>query len=426
MYGCSTIVRLVVCFFESERKEKRENAKKNGEKEGIKAQKSLFSKKNEKQKAIAFKNRYVLQNTQELVGLGVANVVGAAFSCYTTTGSFGRSAIMDNVGAKTQVAGWTGALLVMFVLLFLTPLLQSTPLNAPAAILTSVFLGLMQFGEWWFLWRTNKLDFLVFSAGVLGVVFLGVELGLAVAISLSVVLALAKSAFPHTAVLGRLPGTTGDYRSVTQYASAQRVPGLLLVRIDAPLFFANVTPVADALERLEREERAAARKARGFSNDDDDDDDGGGGIKAVVLDLSPVTDFDASAVHWFNSYVRATRVRGVDVALANPSTAVTRLLARAGVDRVVGRERVFARVGDAVEALRGAPRLTVTVLNGDGDEMDETKEKMKEEEEKEEEEGDKRAAAAAALRKDDSAGPETQPPQPPQPPPPPPSKGGVA
>lgn len=326
---------------------------------------------------------------------------------------------MDNVGAKTQVAGWTGALLVMFVLLFLTPLLQSTPLNAPAAILTSVFLGLMQFREWWFLWRTNKLDFLVFSAGVLGVVFLGVELGLAVAISLSVVLALAKSAFPHTAVLGQLPGATGVYRSVTQYASAQKVPGLLLVRIDAPLFFANVTPVADALERMEREETAAARKARGLSNDSKNntnggeiDDDGTGDndddIKAVVLDLSPVTDFDASAVHWFNSYVRATRARGVDVALANPSTAVARLLARAGVDRVVGRGRVFARVGDAVEALRGAPRLTVTVVeDDDGDEVDV-------DEKKEEEEKEKRAAA---LRKDDSAGPETQPPSSAPPPP---------
>ena len=153
---------------EREEKEWREK-KQRKEKKLTQNEKKLektFRKKKSKQKAIAFKNRYVLQNTQELVGLGVANVVGAAFSCYTTTGSFGRSAIMDNVGAKTQVAGWVGALLVMFVLLFLTPLLQSTPLNAPAAILTSVFLGLLQFGEWWFLWKTNKLDFLVFSAGV--------------------------------------------------------------------------------------------------------------------------------------------------------------------------------------------------------------------------------------------------------------------
>ena len=253
-------------------------------------------------------------------------------------------------------------------------------------------------------------------------VFAGVELGLALAIGLSIVLALAKSAFPHTAVLGKLPGTTGVYRSVAQYASAQKVPGLLLVRIDAPLFFANVTPVADALERLEREERAAARKARGLvdanggsGSEIDGEDDFDDSIKAVVLDLSPVTDFDASAAHWFRSYVRATRARGVDVALANPSTRVAGLLARAGLDAVVGRDRVFARVGDAVEALRDAPRLAVTVVRegddyGDGDYEGGKKKK-----------GDKKegkdapaTAAAASLRKDDSAGPETQPPPPPK------------
>ena len=290
-------------------------------------------------KALAFKNRYELNNTQELTGLGLANIVGSFFQCYTTTGSFSRSAIMDNVGATSQIAGWTGGILVMLVLLFLTPAFAAMPQNAQGAIIMSAVLGLLQFREWWFLWRINKLDWLVFTAAVLGVLFAGVEVGLAIAIGLSILLALFKSAFPHTAVLGRLPGTD-VYRNVKQYASARTEPGLLAVRVDAPLFFANVAPVADALRTYEKDALAADPT-----------------LKAIVVDLSPVIDFDASAVHWLASYVRSARARGIDVALANPSCRVAKLLARAGVDRLVGRDHVYVRVGDAVTAMRAAPRL---------------------------------------------------------------------
>lgn len=134
-----------------------------------------------------------------------------------------------------------------------------------------------------------------------------------------------------------------------QYASAKRVPGLLLVRVDAPLFFANVAPVADALRKYEREATA----------------DGDGAVKAVVIDLSPVTDVDASAVHFLAAYVRGARARGLDVALANPSCDVAKILARAGLDALVGRDRVFVRVGDAVDALRAAAPLPVAGAAGE-------------------------------------------------------------
>ena len=309
-------------------------------------------------KALAYKNRYELAATQELTALGLANIVGSAFQCYTTTGSFSRSAIMDNVGATSQVAGWVGGLLVMMVLLLLTPVFRNMPQNAQGAIIVSALIGLLQVREWRFLWRVNKFDFLVFNAAMLGVWFAGVELGLAIAIGLSVALALYKSAFPHTAVLGRLPGTT-VYRNVRQYASAKQIDGMLLVRVDAPLFFANVGPVADALRVYEKQyhQAASAPYCEGAVSSALP-----GGprspLRAVVLDLSPVSDMDASAVHFLASYVRQTRARGVDVALANPSCQVAKQLARAGLDALVGRDRVYVRVGDAVDDLRNALPLS--------------------------------------------------------------------
>ena len=95
-------------------------------------------------KSLAIKNRYELNATQELRGLGLANLVGAAFNCYTTTGSFSRSAVMDTVGAKTQAAGLTGGILVMLTLLVLTPLFRLMPNNAQGAIIISAVIGLIQ------------------------------------------------------------------------------------------------------------------------------------------------------------------------------------------------------------------------------------------------------------------------------------------
>jgi len=101
--------------------------------------------------------RSLCRPTQELRGLGVANLFGAAFNCYTTTGSFSRSAIMDASGAKSQVAGITSAIVVMFVLLFLTPVFKNMPQNVQGAIVISAVIGLFNYSEWFFLWKVSPL-----------------------------------------------------------------------------------------------------------------------------------------------------------------------------------------------------------------------------------------------------------------------------
>lgn len=95
----------------------------------------------------------VCSPTQELRGLGVANLFGAAFNCYTTTGSFSRSAVMDSSGAKSQLAGIVSAIVVMFVLLFLTPVFKNMPQNVLGAIVISAIVSLFNYSEWFFLWK---------------------------------------------------------------------------------------------------------------------------------------------------------------------------------------------------------------------------------------------------------------------------------
>lgn len=94
--------------------------------------------------------------TQELRGLGIANLFGAAFNCYTTTGSFSRSAVMDSSGAKSQLAGIVSGIVVMFVLLFLTPVFKNMPQNVQGAIVIAAVLGLFNYSEWFFLWKVRN------------------------------------------------------------------------------------------------------------------------------------------------------------------------------------------------------------------------------------------------------------------------------
>ncbi|KAK9843672.1 hypothetical protein WJX81_001934 [Elliptochloris bilobata] len=290
-------------------------------------------------KALAYKNRYELNPTQELQGLGIANLMGAAFNCYTTTGSFSRSAIMDNVGACTQLAGIISGVIVMVVLLCLTPLFRNMPQNAQAAIIISAVAGLFNYSEAIFLWKVNrhdfiKFDFVVFIVAAVAVMFAGVEIGLAISIGLSVLIALWKSAFPHTAVLGQLPDTT-VYRNVKQYPEATEVDGLLLLRIDAPLYFANINPVREALHKYEQR---ALRDA----------DVRGVPIRFIAIDLSPVTDIDASAVHFLKDWITDHKARGIQPVFANPSRQVVRVLRSAGLHELIGEEFITVRMNDAV------------------------------------------------------------------------------
>jgi sulfate transporter 4 len=139
-------------------------------------------------KALAAKNKYRLNATQELRGLGLANLAGAIFNCYTTTGSFSRTAVNDSVGAKSLVSSFVTGILVMFVLLFLTPVMKNMSQNVQGAIIITGVLGLFQWEDFLVLWKVAKFDWLVWTATFLCTLFLGVEVGILVGVALSLLL----------------------------------------------------------------------------------------------------------------------------------------------------------------------------------------------------------------------------------------------
>jgi sulfate transporter 4 len=158
-------------------------------------------------KALAQKNKYELNFTQELRGLGYANIFGALFSCYTTTGSFSRSAVNNSVGAKTPLSMFTTGFIIMLVLLFLTPVFTNMSQNVQGAIIIVGVLALFDFPEFLHLWKINKVDWLVWVTTFLFTVFLGVEIGIGVGVGVSLLVVLFRSAFPEVSTLGQIPDT---------------------------------------------------------------------------------------------------------------------------------------------------------------------------------------------------------------------------
>ena len=260
--------------------------------------------------------------------------MGGMFQSYPVTGSFSRSAVNHESGAQSGISAIFTASLVGLVLLFLTPIFEKLPLNTLAAIVISGVMGLFDYDEAIYLWKVHKFDFSVWMTAFLGTLFLGVEIGLAIAVFVSLLIVIYESAYPHTSVLGRLPGTN-VYRNVKQYPEAERYDGIVLVRIDAPVYFANAQNVRDKIRkyRLVAQEELDARN---------------GTVKYLVLEMSPVSHVDTSALHILEDMYETYLARGQQMCFANPNLGVMQRMVDSGFAEKVGDEHFFVSLHDAV------------------------------------------------------------------------------
>ncbi|KAF4382283.1 hypothetical protein G4B88_011612 [Cannabis sativa] len=315
-------------------------------------------------KALAAKNGYELDSNQELFGLGVANIFGSFFSAYPSTGSFSRSAVSHESGAKTGLAGVVTGIVMGCALLFLTPLFKYIPQCALAAIVISAVMGLVDFEEAIFLWRVDKKDFLLWIITSTTTLFLGIEIGVLIGVGVSLAFVIHESANPHIAVLGRLPGTT-VYRNTQQYPEAYTYNGIVIVRIDSPIYFANISYIKDS--KIDPNHQNFVR-LREYETDVDKCSRRGPEVERiyfVILELSPVTYIDSSAVQALKDLHQEYKMRDIQIAISNPNRDVLLTLSRSGVVEMIGKEWYFVRVHDAVQvclqhvqSLKGTPRST--------------------------------------------------------------------
>jgi sulfate transporter 4 len=259
-------------------------------------------------KGLAAKHKYEIDPSAELLGLGMSNLFGGMFQAYPVTGSFSRSAVNNDTGAVSGISGVVTGTIVMFVLLFLTSVFEKLPNAILGAIIISGVIGLFDYPEAIFLWKVNKFDFAVWMFAFLGSLFLGVEIGLAISVGVSLLIVIYESAYPHTAVLGRLPGSA-VYRNTKQYPEAETYDGIVICRIDAPLYFANALNAREKIRkyRQKAEDEAAVRNSH---------------VKYIVIDLTPVSHIDTSALHIFSDMVDNYHSRNQQLCFANPSMTV--------------------------------------------------------------------------------------------------------
>lgn len=287
---------------------------------------------------LASKNNYTIDPSTELIALGMASLSAGLFSGYPVAGSFSRSAVSNDTGSKSQISGLVTGMMVMMVLLFLTPVFELLALPTLASIVISGVLSLVDYQAAIYLWRVHKFDFSVWITAFLGTLFLGVELGLGIAVGLSLLLVIFESAYPHTVELGRLPGTS-EYRNIKQYKGAERYDGIVAVRIDSPLYFANTQTLRDkvfkyydrAQKKLESNEYALSNK-----------------VKFIILELSAVSHIDTAALHVLEEMIEQLSLSDVTLCLSNPNRQVMKRLVMSGVAEQLGKDNIFVCVQDAV------------------------------------------------------------------------------
>jgi SulP family sulfate permease len=277
--------------------------------------------------ALAERRHERLRTDRELLGLGLANVASALSGSLPVTGSISRSAVNFAAGANTPLASVISALLLALLLLLPTGWLAPLPIPALSAMIIIAVLGMMDWQTLRFAWRYDRAEAAALLVTMTGVIVAGVEAGVVLGVVLSLASLLWKASRPHMAVIGRLPGSE-HFRNVDRHA-VSTLPNLLMVRIDAGLFFGNIEAVG---ERLEQELRLRPN------------------TRELVLVLSAVNGIDTTAVQWLLDCNRRFAQRQVRLHLAEVKGPVMDKLKHSDLpDKLSGQ--VFLSSAEAFDLL---------------------------------------------------------------------------
>lgn len=275
--------------------------------------------------SLALKRQQRILPNRELLGLGAANVASALSGGYPVTGGFARSVVNFAAGAHTPLAGVISAALMALVIAALTGLFDYLPHAVLAATIIVAVTSLIDLKTLQQAWRYDRADALSLLATALGVVALGVEAGILMGVALSLAVLVWRSSHPHMAVVGRVPGTA-HFRNVERHA-VQTVPGLLALRVDESLFFANATVLEDRVEALLAQDPS---------------------VRRVLLICSAVNQIDATALGVLTQLERSLAGRGIAFTLAEVKGPVMdRLRSTELGQRLQGK--VFLSVHEAFE-----------------------------------------------------------------------------
>ncbi|MGB5818266.1 MAG: solute carrier family 26 protein [Saonia sp.] len=273
-------------------------------------------------------DEYTIDANQELVALGTSNIVGSFFQSYPITASFGRSAISNESGTKTNLASIFSVLMVVVTLLFLTPLFYYLPNAVLAAVIMVSVFGLVDVEYPKSLWKYRKDEFVVLLITFLATLFIGIKEGILIGILCSLLLMVYRTSKPHFAVLGNIKNSD-YYKNINRFGDEIVVrKDLLIVRFDAQLYFGNASYFqTQLLKQIEAK---------------------GEGLRGVILNAEAINYIDSTAAKMLIATIEDLHGRNLQFYIAGAIGPTRDIVFRSAIIDVLKKEHLFVQTKDAV------------------------------------------------------------------------------
>ncbi|MBL7898042.1 MAG: sulfate permease [Crocinitomicaceae bacterium] len=287
------------------------------------------------------KNMQEVNANRELIALGAANIGGSFFSSYPVTGGFSRTAVNNEAGAKTTMAGIFAALVILLTLLFITDLFYFLPKVVLAVIILVAVLALIDFKSPKSWWRTDTVEFVMYAITLMATLFIGIQQGIFLGVVVSLIALIYKVSNPHMAIVGKIPGTN-LYRNVERFENVELDPEILIVRFDAGLFYGNSEYFRDRIIEF-TETKNQQNKLAG--NDKK--------VRAIIVDASGINSVDSTSVYMIRKLLIHFKKQKVQLLFSGLIGPVRDKFNQNRIYTELGEEFFFVNIEEAERYLKG-------------------------------------------------------------------------
>jgi MFS superfamily sulfate permease-like transporter len=280
----------------------------------------------------AEKHHYRIDPDQEMIALGVANIGSGLIGGLAAGGSLSQTAVNEGAGAQSEMSPIIASVLSLVTVIALTPLFEDLPEAILAALIIHAVSHLMKFGEMRTFYRLAPLEFWVSMLTLGGVIVFDVLPGLVIGVGVSILLLVYRESRPHISILGADPAAPGAYVDVGRHPDAVPVPGVLVVRPDAQLFYANAQAVRDSIDAAVQHSKPPTR--------------------FVILDLDSNDEIDITSADALNKLAAGLERRHVQLVLTHVHLPALQVARKAGLLSKIGDDHIFPNIPAALEWVR--------------------------------------------------------------------------
>ncbi len=274
---------------------------------------------------------YKVDANQELIALGASNFAGSFLKSYPGTGGFSRSAVSDQAGAKTGVAAIVSALLIMFTLLFLTDYFWYLPKALLGSIIMVAVFGLIDLKVPKNLWKLDKIEFVIYVITFISTLTIGIQQGIGIGVLLSLLFIVYNVSYPNIVVMGEIKGTN-EFRNIERYPEAITDVDILIIRLDARLFYANMNVLRDKIHQ--------------------EIVDSNNSIELVILSGKAINGIDASSLEMLKNLIKSLNDLGIELYLTGFKGKVRDKIKQAGLADKELKNKCFISVKSGIDYFR--------------------------------------------------------------------------